>query len=79
MTSKSFCPAAKDGLLLVLRNPIRIAITSGIGSIFQFLGTLCITVLTTLICYLIITNWSYYTDILISPIYPTIVTCSPPP
>lgn len=34
MTSKSFCPAAKEGLFLVLRNPLRVGITSGLGMVF---------------------------------------------
>lgn len=72
MQNKSFCPAAKDGISLVIRNPITFAMNSGLGFIFQILGTLCITVATTLICYTVITTWSYYTEILTSPVYPTL-------
>jgi len=31
MKGKNFCPAAKDGIQLLLRNPVRVGLTAGFG------------------------------------------------
>lgn len=72
MTSKSFCPAAKEGLFLVLRNPLRVGITAGLGMVFQLLGTISITVATTIIGHIIITKSTYYNTKISQPLYPDI-------
>lgn len=43
-----------------------------VGQIFEFIGSVFITAVTTMICYVIITESSYKDDIL-SPTAPTIV------
>lgn len=60
MTGKSFCPAAKDAFGLVMRNPLRVSILSGFGSLFEFMGNICIMSVTTLICYLVMDHTPYY-------------------
>mmetsp|Transcript_8429 Transcript_8429/g.1126 ORF Transcript_8429/g.1126 Transcript_8429/m.1126 type:complete len:109 (+) Transcript_8429:419-745(+) len=72
MTGESFCPAAKSALGLLFSNPARVGLVSGFGDIFEFLGNVAIMMSTTGICYTIITNVPMYTDVLSSPIAPTI-------
>jgi len=43
-----------------------------VGQIFEFIGSVFITAVTTMICYVIITESSYKNDI-VSPTAPTIV------
>jgi hypothetical protein len=38
MTGKSFISASADGIKLILSNPIRIAMASGYGTLFEVLG-----------------------------------------
>ena len=74
MTGKSFCAAAKDGLLLAIANPVRFGLVSGLGDMFIFIGKAFITVFSALIGYLIITRVSTYSTKIYSPIFPTFVT-----
>lgn len=74
ITGKNFCISAKNGFMLVMRNPVRMSFTHGLGEIYIFLGKLFISVFSALIAYLIITNASRYSDAISSPILPTIVT-----
>lgn len=60
MTGKSFIPAAKDGFWLVYSNPGKFAIVNGIGHIFTAIGKLFIALITTYLCYLIITENEKY-------------------
>lgn len=74
MRGSSFCSGAKEATCLLYRNPVKIGIVSGIGEFFEIIGNLSICLLTTMICYLIITNTEYYTTRLNSPVLPTLVT-----
>ena len=38
MTGKSFLSASADGIKLILCNPLRIAMASGYGTLFEVLG-----------------------------------------
>lgn len=60
MTGNSFCTASKDAFTLLLRNPARISLVSGFGSIFEFLGNVAIMASTTILCYVALTNTEYY-------------------
>lgn len=73
MTGESFCTAAYNAFMLVVNNAARFAALGGVGSIFNFLGKLLITSLTSYIGYLIITNTDYYADRISSPMPPTVV------
>ena len=57
LTSKSFCPAAWNGFILVVKNCLRMGISHSIGCIFMFLGKLFIICATVLITYLMLTKW----------------------
>lgn len=56
MTGKSFFPAAADAIGLIIRNPARFAVVGGFGEIFVAIGRIFISLLTGLVCYLIITK-----------------------
>jgi len=73
LTGKSFCGAAKDAFFLILRNPLRFGLVSGIGGIFVFFGKVFVAAITALIGFLVITKWSRYSDSLYSPFIPTIL------
>ncbi len=73
MESTDFCESAKNGIKLVMANPVRFAIVGGIGDVFEFLGNLCICLATTFLCYTIITSTEYYASMLNSPVPSTIV------
>ncbi|CAD8090823.1 unnamed protein product [Paramecium sonneborni] len=71
LTGQSFCNAAYDAFYLILRNATRVAITHGLGELFEFLGAIFISATTSFICYLIITKSESYKNNIFSPIAPT--------
>ena len=73
MKGKSFCSAAKDAFLLMLRNALRFSAVEGIGAFIIFLGRVFICVVTALIGYIIITKVAYFADAINSPVWPTVV------
>jgi len=72
MTGESFCTASREAFFLALRNAARFGAVHGIGGLFVFVGKLFITCLGTMIGYSILTS-DQYTDLLYSPIAPTVV------
>jgi len=52
--------AAKAGMEMAMANAVRFGLVTLIGDLFIFIGKVFICVLTTLICYLIITRAPYY-------------------
>lgn len=56
MTGKSFFPAAAEAIGLIIRNPIRFALVGGFGEIFVAVGRASISLMTGLMCYVIITR-----------------------
>lgn len=73
MTGNGFCSSAKDAFNLMIRDPIQFAIVGYIGDLFVVIGKLFITMLTAIICYLIITNTPEYRDHISSPWPSTII------
>ena len=55
MEGTNYLESCKESLSLVIRNPIRLGIVHGIGDLMQFIGTLFISVTTTLISYVMLT------------------------
>jgi hypothetical protein len=51
---KSFCRSAYNGFTLVMRNIILVGILDGICDALIFVGKICITILSTIICYLLL-------------------------
>lgn len=72
MKSKSFIPAAKDAVSLILSNGGRIAIVNAFSFVFEYLGNLCISLITAAICYLILVSMDRYKN-LENPLPTTIV------
>ena len=54
LTGESFCSAAINGFLLILKHSATFMFTRGIGGIFNLLGKLTISVLNSIIAYLLI-------------------------
>jgi choline transporter-like protein 2/4/5 len=73
LTGKSFCFAAKDAFFLILRNPIRFGVVSGIGSIFVLFGKVFIASITALGAFLVITRVERFSEEIYSPFFPTLV------
>lgn len=72
LTGHSFCEACKDAFYLVLRNPAKFTLVSGIGQVFIFVGKLFISCFTTFICYQILAQAKYYKEHLFSPLLPSV-------
>ncbi|CAD8120069.1 unnamed protein product [Paramecium sonneborni] len=73
LTSKSFCPAAKDAFESIWANTMRYSLVSGIGAIFTFIGKLFVGFATVLFSYEIFINVEPYKTELASPVVPSIV------
>jgi len=55
-----FWTAAKDALCLIITNAARMSLVSGFGTFFEALGSVCISLSTGLIAYLVMTKTEYY-------------------
>lgn len=63
LTGRGFCGAAKEVFSLILRNTSRVFITHGciilnliiVGELFEFIGSIFVSALTTVVCYYIVT------------------------
>jgi len=73
LSGKSFCGAAKDAFFLILRNPLRMGVVTSIGGIFVLFGKIFIAALTALGAYLVLDNWSYFSEKIYTPLIPTII------
>ena len=60
LLGKNFCTSAREGFAMFMSNATIFIIVGGIGHIFIFLGKGFICLLSSLICYGIITNAAYY-------------------
>lgn len=73
LTGKSFCPAARDGFFLILRNPFKFGLVHGLSEIFSFLGNAVITIGAAVIGAIILIYADYYQDKVYSPIIPIVL------
>mmetsp|Transcript_23391 Transcript_23391/g.23015 ORF Transcript_23391/g.23015 Transcript_23391/m.23015 type:complete len:177 (-) Transcript_23391:37-567(-) len=73
ITSKSFCPSAWNGFLLIIKNALRFGITHSVGCIFMFVGKLFIVCSTALVSYAILETWDYVGDQISTPYGPVFV------
>jgi hypothetical protein len=67
-TSQNFCAAAWDSFNLLLNNALRFVALGSIGAVFTFLGKGLITILSSYLGYLIITQTEKYNDYIDSPL-----------
>lgn len=72
MQGKSFCGAAKDAIMVILKNPLRFAAVNGFGRVFIGLGKFFICIGSTTIGYIIM-RYSSLNDKISSVIAPGIV------
>lgn len=73
MNGKSFCPAAAEAVGLIIRNPIRFAVVGGLGEVFIAVGRIFISLMTGIICYLILTRSERYQNTVQHPEVPAIL------
>jgi len=73
LSGKSFCPAAKDAFILIMKNPVRLGVVSSISSIFVLFGKVFIAAITALGAFLVITKWDKFSTLIYSPFIPTAV------
>ena len=69
----NFCTSAWEGFGLIIRNLGRFSALTAIGGIFTLIGTIFISVLSTIIGYFVITKVSYFSDELNSCVLPVVV------
>lgn len=62
LSGKNFCSAAKEAMRLLWANVTRATLVSGLGGAFIFVGKMFVSVVTVIICYLILTNSDSFSD-----------------
>jgi len=60
MKCVGFWTGAKDTYALIVNNPARISLVGGFGALFEFLGSVCVGLLTAFIAYVVMTKTEYY-------------------
>jgi choline transporter-like protein 2/4/5 len=73
LTGKNFCTAAKDAMEMIWGNIVKYALVGGIGSAFIIVGKLFVVLVTTCICYYILTRVTYYDSMISSAILPIVL------
>jgi solute carrier family 44 (choline transporter-like protein), member 2/4/5 len=69
LTGESFCPAAMHAFEMIWENAGRFTALGGVGFLFDLLGRILITALSTYLGFIIITNVSTYRDKISDPPY----------
>lgn len=72
----TFCESAHDAFYLIMRTKAAYALTESAASLVTHFGKLLVTVVCTICGYLMITNISYFSLDMFSPVAPTIVPSS---
>lgn len=72
LTSSNFCMSAWKAFILILGNAGKFAVATLLGTIFTWLGKIAIIGLTTICCYIIITEYNEIADELSSPFFPIV-------
>ena len=70
LTSSNFCLSAWKAFILILGNAGKFAVATILGTIFTWLGKIVIVGISTIVCYIIITNVKSISDELTSPFFP---------
>lgn len=73
LTGESFCTAAINGFLLILKHSATFAFTGGVGFIFTFIGKFAIAIGNTITIYFILINWPTLFKEVNSPVGPLCV------
>ena len=73
LTGESFCMAAINGFVLILKNSASFIFTGGLGALFNFIGKLFVCILNTFIAYLLLIELPELTEELNSPVGPLII------
>jgi choline transporter-like protein 2/4/5 len=73
LTGESFCTAAINGFLLILKHSMTFAFTGGVGFIFTFIGKFAIAIGNTIIIYFVLIEWPTKFEQVNSPVGPLIV------
>jgi len=68
LTGESFCTSAMAAFVLALKNLATFTITNGIGGLIFFLGKMTISMINTLIGYLLITNIESFKEDIDNPL-----------
>merc|ERR1712242_134005 len=56
LSNESFCSSALNAFILVLKNMAKFSFVNAIGGTFMYIAKFCIAVLTTVVCYFILSN-----------------------
>lgn len=73
LTGESFCIAAMNGFILILKHSMTFAFTSGIGGIFNMLGKFTVCILNMIIGFLVLQYGTSLHEKISSPVGPMLV------
>ena len=73
LSNESFCMASVHAFLLILKNSAKFSMVSGIASVFMFIAKICISVLTTVIGYLLLKPMIPAGESFSEPVIPTLI------
>ena len=73
LTGEPFCEAARNAFDTIISHASDYIALGGVGAIFQTLGRVLITVVSSYLGYFAVTHYDYYTERLDSPVMPLIV------
>lgn len=72
ITGRHFCASCREGFYLILRHPLKFGLVGVLGEVFVFLGKFFIAIITTLVGYVVVTNYPMYVEVIYSPVIPCI-------
>jgi len=73
LSNESFCTASVHAFLLILKNSAKFSMVSGIASVFMFIAKICISVMTTVIGYLLLKPLVPFNESLTDTVVPTLL------
>lgn len=54
ISNENFCSSALNAFILVLKNTAKFAFVNSIGSVFMIIARVCISILTTVVCWFLL-------------------------
>lgn len=73
LASTNFCTSAINSFTLMLKHAATFAISGGVTNVIMFLGKMLISIITAIIGYEILTNWTYISNDIMEPLAPCVV------
>jgi hypothetical protein len=74
LTGKTFCTSARKGFMLILKQPVKLALVTSLGEAIIKLGEYFVGILSGVFCYLVVTEYEKFKKDLFEPFIPTLVS-----